>query len=68
INSRGENWHSALNIAASQVPCRNVALLLDASAIIELEGGPFGTPLMGACQAGNLEAVKLLVHRGAAIS
>ena len=42
-----------------------IHLLLDAGAALELEGGDYGTPLMGACAAGRLFVVKVLVSRGA---
>ena len=41
--------------------------LLEASAELEFEGGDHGTPLMGACAAGRLAAVKFLVPKGAKI-
>ncbi|KAL8915758.1 MAG: hypothetical protein Q9172_006692 [Xanthocarpia lactea] len=41
--------------------------LLEASAGLELEGGDHGTPLMGACAAGRLAAVKILVSKGGKI-
>ena len=42
-----------------------ICMLLDAGAALELEGGRHGTPLMGACAAGRLSAVKVLVSKGA---
>ena len=42
-----------------------ISLLLDAGAKLETEGGDYGTPLMGACATGRLQAVKLLVRKGA---
>ena len=42
-------------------------LFLSHGANIEL-GGPEGTPLMVACKTGRLEAVKLLISRGASTS
>ncbi|KAL8902918.1 MAG: hypothetical protein Q9207_004286 [Kuettlingeria erythrocarpa] len=42
-----------------------IAILLEAGADLEHEGGDHGTPLMGACAAGRLVAVKLLVSKGA---
>lgn len=39
--------------------------LIEAGGELEQEGGEHGTPLMGACAAGRLTAVKLLVSRGA---
>ena len=43
----------------------NIQLLLDTGADLELEGGDYGTPLMGACAIGRLEAVKILIANGA---
>ena len=43
-------------------------MLLGAGAQVELEGGDHGTPPMGACAAGRLTAVKILVSKGANIS
>lgn len=43
-------------------------MLLEAGADLEHEGGVHGTPLMGACAAGRLTAVKFLVSRGAKIA
>jgi len=42
-----------------------ISLLLDAGAELETEGGEYGTPLMGACATGRLQAVKLLARKGA---
>ena len=42
-----------------------ICMLLDTGAALELEGGDHGTPLMGACAAGRLPAVKVLVSKGA---
>jgi len=42
-----------------------ISLLLDAGAELETEGGDYGTPLMGACATGRLQAVKLLARKGA---
>lgn len=42
-----------------------ISLLLEAGAGLEQLGGEHGTPLMGACAAGRLTAVKSLVGKGA---
>jgi len=42
-----------------------ISLLHDTGAELETEGGDYGTPLMGACAAGRLQAVKLLARKGA---
>ena len=46
----------------------NIQLLLYAGADLEFEGGDHGTPLMGACATGRLEAVKILIAKGARTS
>jgi ankyrin repeat protein len=58
---------TALYQVAAGKPSRNIDLLLAAGADLELEGGPCGTALMGACDAGRLESVKVLVRYGAKI-
>ncbi|KAL8838838.1 MAG: hypothetical protein Q9170_001960 [Blastenia crenularia] len=45
-----------------------INVFLQAGADVEQEGGRHGTPLMGACAAGRIAAVKLLVSRGAQVS
>lgn len=45
-----------------------IELLLDSGAELELEGSDHGTPLMAACAAGRLAAVKFLIARGARTS
>jgi ankyrin repeat protein len=45
-----------------------VELLQRSGAMLNLEGGTEGTPLMGACKAGRLEVVKYLVRNGAVLS
>ncbi|KAL9610536.1 MAG: hypothetical protein Q9167_004774 [Letrouitia subvulpina] len=42
-----------------------IEMLLDAGADLETEGGECGTPLMGACAAGRLPVVKMLIRKGA---
>ena len=42
-----------------------ISLLLEAGADLEQVGGEHGTPLMGACVAGRVTAVKVLVNKGA---
>lgn len=55
--------------AAATTPSEKVInMLLDAGADLELVGGDHGTPLMGACAAGRLEVVKILVRKGAKTS
>lgn len=66
--------HRALHMgtplyAAAAHPAEHVIhTLLDAGADLELEGGEHGTPLMGACAAGRLEVVRMLIMKGAKTS
>lgn len=66
--------HRALNMgtplyAAATHPAKEVIdILLDAGAELEHEGGEHGTPLMGACAAGRLSLVKMLLLKGAKTS
>lgn len=61
--------HGTPLYAAATYPSENaIHMLLDAGADLELEGGDHGTPLMGACAAGRLEVVKVLVGKGAKTS
>ncbi|KAL8896040.1 MAG: hypothetical protein Q9192_003296 [Flavoplaca navasiana] len=46
----------------------NIDILLDAGADLEFDGSDHGTPLMGACAAGRLPAVKHLLAKGAKTS
>jgi ankyrin repeat protein len=68
LNIRSEPANSALYVAAKFGSVDIISMFLDAGADIEFEGGQFGTPLMVACEAGNIETVRLLVRRGAKIS
>lgn len=63
----GNPLYAAATIAAPHLQGDFINILLHAGAELDLEGGDFGTPLMGACAAGRLLAVKILVSRGAAI-
>ena len=56
-------YAASVGILPHQV--NRICILLDAGAALELEGGDHGTPLMGACAAGRLPAVKILVSKGA---
>jgi ankyrin repeat protein len=67
VNCRPQDMPTALYAVAAGIPSRNIDLLLAAGADLELEGGPCGTALMGACDAGRLESVKILVRYGAKI-
>ena len=56
-------------IVKRQIDVRdNIDILLDAGADLELDGSDHGTPLMGACAAGRLPAVKHLIAKGAKTS
>jgi ankyrin repeat protein len=65
VNFRVKHQGTPLYLSATGGHERNTELLIDAGALIELEGGEFGTPLMGACEAGRLQQVKVLVSRRA---
>lgn len=43
-------------------------MLLNAGADLDLVGGDYGTPLMGACATGRLGVVRRLVSKGARTS
>ena len=64
----GTPLYAASTIAVPAYQNAIIDLLLAAGADLELKGGDAGTPLMGACTPGRLEAVKHLVRRGARIS
>ena len=63
----GTPLYAACTIASPRSRNEKINILLDAGAEIEQEGGDFGTPLMGACAAGRLSVVKLLLSKGANI-
>jgi hypothetical protein len=67
MNSCGETFNSSLYPAASHNKAVNIAVLLVSRAIIEFEGGPAGTALMGACETGSLGTMKLLVRQDALV-
>ena len=58
-----------LFVACAQLPAfrqaRVVPLLLDFGAPIDQDCGRYGSPLMAACSTGRLEAVRILIERGA---
>jgi hypothetical protein len=54
--------------AASLGAARFVDFAVRYGASINMEGGPWGTPLMAACSAGHLPTVKQLVQSGALLS
>ena len=57
-----------LHLAAVEEHLEMVILLLDTGAQLEIEACEYGTALMGACAAGRLASVKLLIARGARTS
>jgi ankyrin repeat protein len=65
LQERPTATNSALYRTATIGTPGHIQLLLEAGAALELEGGPHGTPLMGACEGGIFDNVKFLVRRGA---
>lgn len=63
----GTPLYAACTAAPPSLQNERIQILLDAGADMELEGGYHGTALMGACAAGRLSVVKLLVMKGANI-
>ena len=63
----GTPLYAASTLACMSVQNAIIGLLLDGGAELEIEGGEYGSPLMGACAAGRLQAVKLLSQKGAKI-
>ncbi|KAL8760737.1 MAG: hypothetical protein Q9184_003095 [Pyrenodesmia sp. 2 TL-2023] len=66
--AEGTPLYAACTLARPNQQDDVINILLDAGAELDLEGGDHGTPLMGACAAGRLAVVKLLVSKGAKIS
>ena len=62
---RGTPLYAASTVTSPSNQEDFINLLLEAGADLEQVGGEHGTPLMGACAAGRLTAVKLLVGKGA---
>lgn len=63
-----ESGPTALYRAATENRLSRLRVLLEHGAMLNLEGGREGTPLMGASKAGGLSAVKYLVRHGATIA
>lgn len=61
----GTPLYAAVTSTTATLQASIINILLDAGADLEADGGDHGTALMGACAAGRLAAVKLLVQRGA---
>jgi ankyrin repeat protein len=68
LTHRALNMGTPLYAAATHAAEEVIDILLDAGADLEHDGGEYGTPLMGACAAGRLIAVRMLVLRGARTS
>jgi ankyrin repeat protein len=64
----GEVCCTALYNASTAGVLDIVKLLHGAGAMLNLEGGLEGTPLMGACKAGRLDVVKYFVRNGALLN
>lgn len=64
---RGTPLYAACSQLSMPLQSAIISLLLDVGAELDTEGGDYGTPLMGACVSGRLQAVKLLVWKGAKI-
>ena len=67
INCKPPHGASPLYLAAANGNVPVVKFLLDTGGNADAEGGPEGTPLMGATQAGRLEVVRVLLNAGASI-
>lgn len=67
VNNRSQLFDTCLYRAAGRGHVEMIELLLDNCAEINLEVGNAGSPLMVACAIGRLEAVKVLVKRGASL-
>lgn len=65
---RARVWGTPLYSAATRPSEKVIDMLLNAGADLDLVGGDYGTPLMGACATGRLGVVKSLVSRGAKTS
>ena len=61
----GTPLYAACTVAAEQLQSDIIDLLLNAGANLETEGGDYGSPLMGACAAGRLLAVKVSIGKDA---
>lgn len=68
LNLQPDRGWSPLCRAASQGSIRVMENCLDMGADLDFEGCPLGSALMIASACGRLEAVQLLVRRGAAVS
>lgn len=66
-NSTRQGWASPLCVAASKNRAQLARELVRMGAKIDLEGSPYGSPLMVACALGSLDMVKCLVRAGAAL-
>lgn len=67
LNSTRPGWASPLCVAASRNAAQRAEDLVHMGAKVEMEGSPYGSPLMVACSLGSLDVVKYLVRAGAAL-
>ena len=67
LNFKPKYRHTPLYFAAGAGQLHIAKVMLSWGAEPDLEGGPFGTPLMAAATYGRLEVVKILVWAGAAV-
>ncbi|KAL8781669.1 MAG: hypothetical protein Q9213_005886 [Squamulea squamosa] len=64
----GTPLYTASTVAPPLSHIDMISTLLEAGANLDQEGGRHGSPLMGACAAGRLVAVKFLLSKGAKIA
>ena len=67
LNFKPKYRHTPLYFAAGAGQLHVAKFMLSWGAEPDIEGGPFGTPLMAAATYGRLEVVKILVWAGAAV-
>lgn len=68
LSHRAAVFGTPLYAAATRPAEKVIDTLLEAGADLEFEGGEHGTPLMGACAAGRLAVVEILMSKGAKTS
>ncbi|KPI36255.1 Vegetative incompatibility protein HET-E-1 [Cyphellophora attinorum] len=68
LNAKPAREHSLPYHAAAMSQRQVMKLFMRHGADLEVEGGPYGTPLMAAALYGRLEMVKLLVRAGAKVA
>lgn len=67
INARDRYSEAPLYTSALDGRLEALKSLLEAGALVNLEGGPLGTPIMAACAGGRLSAVMILCQAGAVV-